>query len=105
MKVLQSGGHQLRILMLLKNPKEIEIWYTYGRFIDHNTCKNITKFFQRENNSHGMNILQINDDFDQILFKGSIKKGEWIGVKTVNYLTLERSNRSRIIDSYEQNIT
>ena len=45
MKVLQSGGRQLRILILFKNPKETEIWYTYGNFIDHNTCKNITKFF------------------------------------------------------------
>ena len=62
-QVLQTMGRKIRILMRFDNPLETEIWYIYGRFIEHDTCKDITKFFQREYNSHG-NVGQLYDDFD-----------------------------------------
>lgn len=63
----------------------------------------MTKFFQREFNSHG-NVGQLYDDFDQMLQSGNLKKGEWIGLKTEKFITLERSNYTKEIVKYEHNI-
>ena len=39
-----------------------------------------------------------------MLQSGNLKKGEWIGLKTEKFITLERSNYTKEIVKYEHNI-